>query len=399
MGRAATAAEVIGPLLDSVRALAPLIRDHADEAERNHRLSPPVFRALADAGVFRMGVPMALGGLEVSPLTLYRVVEEVARLDGSTGWCVFIGGASALAGAYLADEAAQDIFGRDLLVVTAGSVAPMGKATVSGGGYVVTGRWPYASGCQHSSWMFGACHVTEGDRTRLTTAGIPEVRLVYVPVDRVKILEETWDVSGLVGTGSHDFSIDRVFVPDGYTWPLGPGMTLGRHYDGPLYRFPLVGLYRLPVSAVALGIAQGAIEASVEMAQSKPAVVGKGPLSDQPVIQASVAEAVALVSSSRAWLHAAVQDTWDATTKGSVSLRARAELLLAALNATRRSAEAVQSVYTMGGGSANYRRSSLQRSLRDVHAVTQHVGVAPQQWEEAGRMLLGLKPLQPMLLF
>jgi alkylation response protein AidB-like acyl-CoA dehydrogenase len=387
-----------GPLLDSVRALAPVIRDHADEAERNHRLSPPVVRALADAAVFRMGVPRALGGLEVSPLTLYRVVEEAARLDGSTGWCVFIGAAAALTGAFLSDEAAQDILGRDPLVVTAGSVALVGKATVRTGGYVVTGRWPYASGCQHSSWMFGASQVTEGDQKRVTTAGIPEVRLVYVPADRVEIHEETWDVSGLVGTGSHDFSIDGAFAPDGYTWPLGPGMTLGKHYDSPLYRFPLVGLYRLSVSAVALGIAQGAIEAGMEMAQSKPAVVGKGPLRDQPVIQARIAEAMALVSSGRAWLHAAVQEAWDATSKGAVSLRARAELLLAALNATRRAAEAVQVVYTMAGGSANYRRSSLQRSLRDVHAVTQHVGVAPQQWEEAGRMLLGLKPLQPMLI-
>src|SRR4030095_4653791 len=213
-------AEVTGPLWDSVRALAPLIRDRADEAGRNHRLSPPVVRALADAGVFRMCVPVALGGLEVSPLTFYRVVEEAARLDGSTGWCAFIGGASALAGASLSDQAPQDVCARDPLVVPAGSVAPVGKATVCTGGYVVNGRWPYASGCQHSSWMFGACQVTEGDRTRLTKTGIPEVRLIYVPVERVKIHEETWDVSGLVGTGSHDFSIDGVFVPDGYTWPL-----------------------------------------------------------------------------------------------------------------------------------------------------------------------------------
>jgi len=175
-------------------------------------------------------------------------------------------------------------------------------------------------------------------------------------------------------------------------------MTLGKHYDSRLYRFPLVGLIRLPVSAVALGIAQGAIDAAMEIFQSKAAIVGKGPLSDQSVVQARIAEAVALVSSGRAWLHAAVQEAWDATTRGSVSLRVRAELLLAALNATCRAAEAVQSVYTMAGGSANYRRSSLQRSLRGVHAVTQHVGVALQQWEEAGRMLLGVKPLQPLLL-
>ena len=158
-------------LLQAVHRIADIVQCHADEAERNRRLSPPVVSALADAGLFRMGLPADLGGLEVSPLTFYRAIEAVAALDGSAGWCAFIGASSAFGGAFLSNEAAEEIYGRDSRVITGGSIAPVGKALVRDGGYVVSGRWPYASGCQHSSWLFGACHVIDGDRVRLTPPG------------------------------------------------------------------------------------------------------------------------------------------------------------------------------------------------------------------------------------
>ena len=395
-----TAHDASETLLNAIGTLEPLIRQHADEAERHRRLALPVVQALTDAGIFRMCVPLALGGLEVPPLTFYRVVEAVARLDGSTGWCTFIGGSDGLVGAYLAPQTAEDLFGRDPRVVLAGSVAPAGSATVVEGGYRVSGRWPYASGSQHCTWVFGGCHVLEGDQPRLTAPGVPEVRMVLIPAAQATILEDTWEVSGLVGTGSHDFTVEQVFVPDAYTWRFGPGMPRGPHYQGPLYRFPLVGLFRLPVSAVALGIAQGAIEACIALAPTKRAMVGTGVLRDQPFFQARIAEAVALVRSARAWLHTAVQQAWASTlTSGTASVAERADLLLAAVHATRSAAEAVQLVYTVAGGTANYRRSALQRALRDVHAVTQHIGTAPQQYEEAGRMVLGLEPLQPIVLW
>ena len=123
---------------------------------------------------------------------------------------------------------------------------------------------------------------------------------------------------------------------------------------------------------------------------SKRAIVGTGVLRDQPLFQARIAEAVALVRSARAWLHTAVQQAWASTlTSGTASVAERADLFLAAVNATRSAAEAVQLVYTVAGGTANYRHSALQRALRDVHAVTQHIGTAPQQYEDAGRMVLG----------
>jgi indole-3-acetate monooxygenase len=395
-----TVEEATEDLLDVVRALEPVIRQHADEAERNHRLSQPVVDALARAGLFRMWVPKTLGGLEVSPLTAYRVVEEVARLDGSTGWCVFIGVSSAVSGAYVADLAAEDMFGRDPLGVIGGSIAGMGKAVVQKDGYLVSGRWPYASGCQHCGWLLALCQVMDEDQPRVTTTGAPEMRMVHIPREKVTILDDTWDVSGLVGTGSHDFALEPIFVPEGYTWQFTPGIPRGKHYRGPLYQFPLVALFRLQASAVALGIAQGAVDAWLALAPSKRAVIAPGVLRDQPLAQARIAEVVALVDSSRAWLHAAIQQVWETTLRGeSASVAARAELLLAAVNATRRAAEAVPLVYGLAGGSANYRHSSFQRSLRDVHAVTQHVGMYPQQYEEAGRMILGLPPFQLLLRF
>jgi len=397
---AMTVAAATEDLLDVARALKPVIRAHADEAESQHRLSDPVVDAMAKAGLFRMWVPRTLGGHEVPPLTGYQVVEEIARVDGSTGWCLFTGASSAVTGLFLPDLTAEDIFGRDPLAVIGGSIAGVGKATTQKDGYLVSGRWPYGSGSQHCAWLLALCHVPDGDTPRPASGETPELRLIYVPREKATILDDTWNVSGLVGTGSHDFVIESAFVPERHTWRFAPGTPRGKHYSGPLYGFPLIALLRFLVSAVALGIAQGAVDAGLALAPVKRVPIGTGVLRDQPTFQARIAEAVALVSSARAWLHTAIQRAWKTTLAGeSASVAERAELLLAAVNATRRAAEAVQLVYTLAGGSANYRHSPLQRALRDVHAVTQHVSMAPQQYEEAGRMQLGLPPVQPLLRF
>lgn len=386
-------------LLNAVHRLAPLIQKHAEEAEQNRRLSPPVVTALADAGIFRMCTPRALGGFEVHPLTFYRVVEEIARLDGSTGWCVFIAGCNPLMGAYLADSAAADVFGSDPHVAVAGVVLPYGKAVVRDGGYVVRGHWSYGSGCQHCAWIFCMCQVSDGDQIRLTESGEPEVRALFVPTRQVTIVD-TWEVSGLAGTGSHDVVIEEVFVPQEYSCAFGPGMLpCSTYYQGLLYRYPLYGLFALPISAVALGIAQGALDTCMDLAQTQHPAGTTTLLRERPMFHFRLAEAVALVRSARAWLHAAVQQAWEALqARGQVASAVRADILLAAANATRSAAAAVDIVYTAAGASANYRRSPLQRALRDIHAATQHMGTAPQQFESAGRMLLGLQPLQPLIL-
>jgi indole-3-acetate monooxygenase len=193
-------------LLDAVRALAPLIRAQADEAEQQRRLPQPVVTALAEANLFRMYTPHTLGGLEVDPLTFYRIVEALARIDASTAWCVWIAsGNPVYVGRCLPDQGAEAVFGRDPRVVTAGVVAPYGRAVRQDGGYLVCGRWPYASGCHHCTWLFCCCTVYDGDQMRLTARGDPEVRVLFVPISQVTILD-TWEVSGL--------GIGQKYAPD-----------------------------------------------------------------------------------------------------------------------------------------------------------------------------------------
>ena len=385
-------------VLEAVSRLEPLIREHADEAERNRRQSQTVVTALAEAGLFRMLTPRALGGFEVPPLTFFRVVEETARIDGSTGWCLFIGGGVPVQGAFITDTASAEIFGLDPHMVGAGAVYPSGRAVRTEGGHIVSGRWSYSSGCQHSSWLAVFCHVFDGETPRMTGAGTPEIRVAFVPTKNA-VIHDTWDVSGLAGTGSHDFTVEPVFVPESYSYRPWPGAPRGGAFLGPLYRFPFWGFFAVPIGAVALGIAQGAVDACVEIAQGHGRRGRPELHRDRPTFQAKLAENVALLRAARAWLYAAVEQAWDATTtRGSASLPERTDLVLAGTHATHTAAAVVRTMYTEAGGSANYRRSPLQRALRDVHAATQHVGVGPHWFEEAGRLLLGLSPSRPMIL-
>ncbi|MGE3536368.1 MAG: acyl-CoA dehydrogenase family protein [Candidatus Tectimicrobiota bacterium] len=386
-------------LLTAVQRLTPLIRAHADEAERQRRLPQVVATALAEAGLLRMITPQALGGFEVPPLTFYRVIEAVARLDGSTGWCTFIAGCNPLMGAFLPDHVAAEVFGTDPRVAVAGVVLPYGKAVVHHNGYMVQGHWTYGSGVHHCAWLFCMCQIWDGDTLRLGASGEPEIRALFVPTAQARILD-TWDVSGLAGTGSHDVVLDQVFVAADYSCIFGPGMTpRSTYYQGRLYRYPLYGIFALPISAVSLGIAQGALDACLELAHTAKPGGTASLLRERSLFQVRLAEAVALLRSARAWLHSAVQHAWEELlTHGQVAQEARADLLLAAANATRSAASAVDILYTAAGAGANYRRSPLQRALRDIHAATQHMGTAPQQFESAGRMFLGLPPLQPLIL-
>ena len=211
---------------------------------------------------------------------------------------------------------------------------------------------------------------------------------------------DTWEVSGLAGTGSHDVVIEQVFVPEAYTGLFGAGpLPHSTHFQGLLYRYPFIVASALPLGALAIGIAHGAVETVMEVAQGKQPVGSATLLREQALFHVRLAEAVALVRAARAWLYAAVQQSWEAMqTRGEVTVAERADVLLAAAHATRSAAAAVDLVYTAAGAAANARRSPLQRALRDIHAVTQHIATAPAQYESAGRMLVGLPPLQSRIL-
>ena len=384
-----------GPVA-AARSLAPRISGAATATERDRRVAPELVRAIADQGLFRLLVPRSVGGLEADPATMIGAIETIARADGSAGWCLMIGATSGVLAAYLDAAGAREIYGADAGAITGGVFHPRGRAVVEDGGYRVTGRWPFASGCQHCTWLLGGCLVfaaADDPRPRSRADGRPEMRLLVFPAAEVEVID-TWNVSGLRGTGSHDIAVRSAYVPrDRSAWfgdaPVHPGR---------LYSFPVYGLLALGIAAVGLGIARGAIDDLVALAGGKIPTGARRPLAERSAIQTQVAQAEALVGGARALLLDTVGAAWSAVSAGEpMTLERRARLRLAATHAVREAARAVDLMYEAGGGTAIYDESSLQRRFRDVHVATQHVMVAPPTLELVGRVLLGLETDTEML--
>jgi len=360
--------------VEAARRLAPTAAELAPAAERDRRLAEPLVAALADAGLFRLCVPAAAGGLEAHPGTLVAAVRALAAGDAAAGWCVAIAATSGLVAGYLPEAAAREIYA-DPATMAAGVFAPKGRATPEPGGYRVSGRWPFASGCEHADWLMGGCVVDGG------------MRLMLAPAEAFTI-HDTWHVMGLRATGSHDIELDGVSIPAEHTAnvlgdpPLQPG---------PLYAFPLFGLLALAIAAVSLGIARGALDDLIGLAGGKVPTGGKRTLAERGTVQAEVARAEAAVRAAGALLDESIGAAWERAVAGAgVDVEQRAALRLAATHATEVSTCATDTAYTLAGGSALYEASPLQRRVRDAHAATQHMLVAPATWELTGRVLLGM---------
>ena len=362
-------------LLEAARRLAPLIADHADEAERERRVPKAVVGELVSAGVFHMFVPRVFGGGEVDVAIGVRVLEELSKADGSTGWIAMIGATTGLISAYLPQQVAREIYRPG--VITGGVVAPRGTAVPENGGYRVNGTWSFASGCEHSHWLACASLVQGSD--------VPDVRMMLFPATAIEIID-TWHVSGLPGTGSHDISVNDAYVPTDYSFSLA-----GRPaQSGVLYGFSLIGLLAVSVAAVALGIGRAAIDEIRDIAPNKTPMGRRKPLTEWNVAQVAIAEGEAALRSGRAFLLESVGAMWSTLERGEEpAIEQRALLRLAASQAVQGSVRAVDVAYNLGGGSSIYESSRLQRRFRDIHALTQHVMVGPSSFEAAGRALLG----------
>ncbi|MFO0757950.1 MAG: acyl-CoA dehydrogenase family protein [Byssovorax sp.] len=361
------------------REIAPAIRARSIEIEQARRLPADLCATMAEGGLFRISLPKSLGGFEVDAATMLETIEEVGKADGSAAWCVMIASTSALVAAYLDEHAASAVFGDDPLIVTGGVFAPRGVATPVDGGYRVSGRWPFASGCQNCCWLMGGAQITVEGKA-------PEARLMLFPASKTTI-HDTWYVSGLCGTGSHDIEVNDLLVPLAFS--AAPGTEPSR-LKSPLYAFPFFGLLALGIAAVTLGIARAAADQLAQLAADKVPFGSKRPLAARPAIQAQLAEIESHIRAARAFFYDVVGAASNAAAaSGEVPLRTRAELRLAACHATQSAARAIDLAYGAAGGSSIYTVSPLQRYFRDVHVATQHAMVSPALQELAGRVLSG----------
>jgi alkylation response protein AidB-like acyl-CoA dehydrogenase len=364
----------VGELAAAAADVAVAAAEHAAAGEEGRRLSAPVVAAVRDAGLFRLCVPAALGGLEAHPSVLVDCIEAVARGDGAAGWCLMIGATSGAAAAHLPEDGATEVYA-DPAGITGGVFAPTGTATAADGGIRVSGRWTWASGSQHCDWLMVGC-VTDGGH-----------RLAFLPAAEVEIIDTWWSM-GLRGTGSHDLAVDDRFVADRHLADLAGVPT----FDGPLYGFPVLGLLAVGVSAVALGIARHALDELVALAGTKVPAMTARRLASRSAVQGDVARAEARLRAGRAFLDDAIGEAWAAATgTGVIGAEARAALRLAATSVAQWSAEAVDLVHGAAGGtSVQERASTLGRCFRDAHTVTQHILVGSPTYDAVGRVLLGL---------
>jgi alkylation response protein AidB-like acyl-CoA dehydrogenase len=376
------------PINDAVEAaagLAPLIDAEAAAADAAGTVTGPVVAALADAGLFGLLVPQSLGGTEADALTTLLVFEELSRADGSTGWS-FLANATttAFAAAYTGDAAVKEMFSGPAPVVHAGMLGPRGEAKVVDGGYQVHGRFSFGSGCGHAGWIGAGTLVTKDGDFVVGPSGQPEMRVAFLPRDRVAFLGN-WDVLGLSGTGSYDYEVPEQFVGEEWTFPLSADVP---QRGGPVYRLGVLVLTSIGHCGFALGVGRRSLEEIARLSGRKQRMGSTTPVRDQQLFQHDFAFHEAALRSARAYaleLFGAAQGTVEGG--GALTDEQRHRVRQVTTYATRVAADVARFAYTWAGTDA-LRPGPLQRCFRDMHAATQHIFVDNSTFTAATPVLL-----------
>jgi len=339
-----------------------------------------------------MLLPRSLGGAELDPLTYTEILYTLAQGDGSTAWCLGQNSGCSMIAVYLPAETAQEVFGGPRGILAWGPDLPnAGRAVAVDGGYRVTGRWGFATGGRHASWL--GCHVPvfePGGAPRMLPNGRQQVRTMVFRKSEARIIDN-WHVLGLRGTGSDSYALDDHFVPQPYS--AGRDNAAELRETGPLYQFTSGMIYAMSFAHVSMGIAKGAFDAFIEIARDKVPRGSKYTLRDNNVIQSQVGQCEARLKSARAYLRGVIAEMWDeARTGGAISAAHHPQLRLASTWAIHQSRDIVATVYHAAGASAIFESNPLERRMRDIHAGTQQGQGRPVHFETVGQTLLGLPP-------
>ncbi len=383
-------------LIESVSAVAPMIREHADRSESERRMAKESVDAMKRAGFYRMCKPRACGGLEVDAMTALRVIEEVGRIDVSAAWNLFLSSTATPFHLWIPEKGIEEYFA-DPDYILAGSVYPPGKAVPVDGGYRISGRWPFASGVHHADWILETAFLFEGDEPKRREDGNPISLTFQIPASEATILD-TWHTMGMRATGSTDVIISELFVPAHRVGALGPLQEMPKLLACPINRFTL----SLPIAAAAapaLGGARGAIDLLIELGAKKTPAHASSPLAGRSAAQMQLGRAEALLGAARAYLYDAVETGWETACRGEMlTPRNKIDIQLASSHAVEAAIEVARLVHQAAGTSAIRQEQSFERRFRDLHTLSQHAFVSHNRFESVGKFLFGQPVDWPLLL-
>jgi alkylation response protein AidB-like acyl-CoA dehydrogenase len=374
--------------LAAVAQLAPILSARSGEGEVLRTMPQDLVALVKSNGLFRLALPRALGGRELDPLTLVEVVETLARADGSAAWTILIGNATSFF-AWLEPDVAAAMIDGDVEFCSTGMFAPYGQAHADGrGAYVVSGRWPFNSGCPHAEWLQVGVMVMDGSAPRLRDdAAGPDWRFAFVPASAASI-EDTWHGLGLRGTGSHHLSLDSVRVPD--VQLAAPVYEPAKH-PGPLWRLGLFDLAAVFMCGLPLGIARHALDEFIALARTKFRSNPSDTVAGNGHVQMLVSQAESRHRAARLYVYDVVSRVWDTCLAGDgPNPELKAELAMAACHAMRASLDSMDSLYRLAGAEAIYQGHPLERCFRDLHTASSHLVFSATREQEFARRVLGV---------
>jgi alkylation response protein AidB-like acyl-CoA dehydrogenase len=366
-------------MIERFERIRPLLADLSGRFDADRRLPDEVFGALSEAGLFRLLLPVQLGGCGLSPLDFMTVVEHAAALDGTIGWLVGNGGGMSRAGGYLPPDAGRVVFGNPSAFI-ASSTGAIGKAVPAQSGYSITGRWPFASGAPHATTFAALCEVDEGKGP-----GNGRIVLAFLPRETVNLFDN-WHVSGMRGTGSWDFEADNVFLPAEFVCDLQPEPT----QPGIVYRLPGVSAFVWTVATVPLGIAQGAIDALISVSNGHRRLGITVPIAERELVQVEIGRCLAKCRSASAYMRSAMSALCASVEgDGADLVAARIDYRLACSHAAEVAVSVVLKVNDLIGARALAESQPFERRERDVRAAAKHIAMSAEQFVVGGRYALG----------
>jgi alkylation response protein AidB-like acyl-CoA dehydrogenase len=376
------------PTLEAVRKLIPEIEARANEIERERRVPADLNEKLMTAGAYRMALPRKYGGVDLEPLQTVRVIEELARADGSTAWTAMVAfGFNVVFGRF--SLKVVDTLLASGPALARGALAPLGIAQPAKDGYIVNGRWSFASGTYEHQWVAAGCLVMENGKPQLGPEGRPVYKLALLPKDQVEFLD-TWYSVGLCGSDSTDYIIKNSFVPEAFTTDIFVAPSV---YDSLLHRLPFMMVTGPTHCAVCLGLAQGAIDDLSELARNKRPAFSPKPPGEDPVFQYRFGELAVRLAAARAYTQNVAQWTAEKAKSGEPCATPdvlRLQTMVAYVH--HECVDIIDKAFTLAGSTPVYRSQVLQRRWRDIKCVASHFAGSTACYQALGAALSGTMP-------